>query len=202
MTSFVQHYGYVAVFVLAMAESACIPVPSEIIFPLAGALCTTAVATGSPLNVVAVIVLGVVGELVGATIAYVVGRTAGRAIVDRWGKWLLLSHRDLDRAETWFHRYGGRSIVAARIIPVVRSLVSLPAGVAEMPVGTFLALTALGSAVWVSVLTGFGYAAGSNWHRVEHAVHYAEYPAVALVVLLIAGAYLHRWRSIRHETTP
>jgi membrane protein DedA with SNARE-associated domain len=195
--SFVQHYGYFAIFCLALLESACVPIPSEVTFGFAGALCTTAVATGTPLNLAAVIVIGVVGEVVGAVIAYVVGRTAGRTVVDRWGKWILLSHRDLDRAESWFKRYGNYSVVIGRIVPIVRSVISLPAGVAEMSVAPFVLLTAIGSAVWISVLASLGYAAGTSWHHYEGYFHTAEFPVLGLIVIVIAAGYLHRWRAMR-----
>jgi membrane protein DedA with SNARE-associated domain len=195
---FIHHYSYVALFLLALAESACIPIPSEVTFGFAGALCTVAVAGASPLNLIAVIVVGVLGEVVGALISYTVGRTLGRAIVDRWGKWLLLSHRDLDNAERWFDRYGAYSVLVARVIPVVRSVISVPAGVAEMSLAPFVALTAVGSAVWISVLAGLGDGAGHNWKHVERYFHAATYPVLAVVVVVLVGGFVHRWRAVRH----
>jgi membrane protein DedA with SNARE-associated domain len=197
MQSFVQHYGYFALFLLAMLESMCVPIPSEVTFGFAGALCTTAVATGTPLSLPIVIVIGVLGEVVGALIAYAVGRTLGRTIVDRWGKWILLSHRDLDSAERWFGRYGVYSVLIGRVIPVVRSVISVPAGVAEMNVPIFAGLTALGSAIWISLIASLGYAAGSNWRHVERYFHDAQYPVIAIVVLVIGFGLLHRWRAVR-----
>jgi membrane protein DedA with SNARE-associated domain len=197
MQSFVQHYGYAALFLLAMLESMCVPIPSEVTFGFAGALCTTAVATGTPLSLPIVIVIGVVGEVVGALIAYIVGRTLGRTIVDRWGKWILLSHRDLDSAERWFGRYGPYSVLIGRVIPIVRSVISVPAGVAEMNVPIFAGLTALGSAIWISVIASLGYTAGSNWSHVERYFHDAQYPVIAIVVIVIAGGVVHRWRAVR-----
>lgn len=199
MQSFLQNYGYAAIFVLAMLESMCVPVPSEVIFGFAGALCTAAVATSHPLSLPVVIVIGVLGEVTGSIIAYVVGRTAGRSIVDRWGKYVLLSHRDLDSAERWFHKYGPYSIIVARIIPVVRSVVSLPAGAAEMNVPAFVGLTALGSAVWISLLASLGYTAGSSWKHVERYVHDAQYPVIAVVVVALVVGFVHRWRAV-HAT--
>jgi membrane protein DedA with SNARE-associated domain len=199
MQHFLQHYGYFAIFALAMAESMCIPIPSELIFGFAGALCTAAVATGHPLNIVAVVVDGVVAELCGAIVAYVVGRTAGRTIVDRWGKWLLLTHKDLDRAEIWFKKFGVFSIPIGRVIPIVRSVISVPAGVAEMQPVQFVSLTAIGSAVWISVLAGIGYGLGSNWKHMQSTFHFVEYPVIALIVLALALGFAHRWRAVHGE---
>lgn len=200
--SFVQNYGYAALFLLAMLESMCVPIPSEVTFGFAGALCTTAVATGTPLSLPLVILIGVLGEVVGSLIAYAVGRTAGRTIVDRWGKWILLSHRDLDSAERWFTKYGPYSILIGRIVPVVRSVISLPAGVAEMNVPIFAGLTALGSAIWISVIAALGYSAGTSWKHVERYFHDAQYPVIAVVVIVIVGGLAHRWRSVQRAKSP
>jgi membrane protein DedA with SNARE-associated domain len=195
--SFITHYGYLALFVLSVLSSACIPIPSEVAYGFAGALCTTALTEHARFSLWAVIVVGTVGSLVGAVIAYEVGRSAGRTIVDRWGKWLLLSHKDLDRAEHWFERYGSASVLIGRVIPVVRSFISLPAGVAEMNRARFAVLTTIGSAVWVALLAGLGYAAGSNWKHVSGDFRAAEYPIVAIVVLGLAYGFWHRWRTVR-----
>lgn len=199
MESFVQHSGYLALFLLAVASSACVPIPSEVFYVYAGALATSAVTGHAQLSLWAVIVVGTIGSLVGSQIAYELGRSAGRTIVDRWGKWLLLTHRDLDRAERWFEHYGPAAVLIGRVIPVVRSFVSLPAGIAEMRRGRFAVLTTIGSAVWVSLLAALGYAAGRNWHRVSGDFHDAELPAIVLVVALIAFGLWHRIRVVRRE---
>ena len=197
MQNFVHNYGYFALFFLALAESACIPIPSEVTFGFAGALCTAEVAQGKPLTLFLVILVGVIGSVVGSALAYEVGRSAGRSIVDRWGKWVLLTHKDLDAAERWFERYGAPSVLVGRVIPVVRTVISLPAGLAEMKRGKFLALTAIGCAAWVTLLTSLGYAAGSNWQHVAKYFHIAQWPILgALVVLLIFG-FVHRWKSVK-----
>ena len=195
MQSLVQH-GYVVIFFLALLESACIPIPSEAIFIFAGALCTTAVATHHPLSLGVVIVVGIFGELSGAIISYSVGRTFGRSLVDRYGKWFLVSHKDLDSAERWFARFGWMSVLIGRVIPVVRSVISVPAGLAEMGRIQFVVLTAIGSAAWISLLASLGYAAGSSYKRFDKYFHTAEYPLIAIVVLALAFAYWHRWRAV------
>lgn len=197
MSSFVQQYGYFALFILAIAESALIPIPSEVTFGFAGALATSAVTGHAQFSILGIIVVGVVGSLIGSVIAYEVGRTLGRAIVDRWGKWILLTHGDLDAAERWFARYGAASVLIGRVLPVVRTVISLPAGVAEMKRGPFAILTVIGSAVWIGLLTGLGYAAGSNWPRVSHDFHQFQNPMLALIVLALAWGFWHRVRTVR-----
>jgi membrane protein DedA with SNARE-associated domain len=179
--------------------SALIPIPSEVAYGFAGALCTAGVTGHVRFSLWAVIVVGTVGSLVGAIIAYEVGRSAGRTIVERWGKWMLLSTKDLDRAERWFERYGSASVLISRVLPVVRSFISVPAGIAEMNRARFAILTTIGSAAWVALLAGLGYAAGKNWKHVSADFHASEYPIIAVVVLGLAFAIWHRWRTVRAE---
>ena len=127
------------------------------------------------------------------------GEAPVATIVERYGKWLLLSTKDLDRAEHWFERYGSASVLLSRVIPVVRSFISVPAGIAEMNRARFAILTTIGSAVWVALLGGLGYAAGKNWKHVSSDFHAAEYPVIAVVVLGLAYAIWHRWRTIQRE---
>ncbi len=197
--SFVQNYGYFALIVLSVVESACAPIPSEVTFGFAGALCTTAVLGHAQFSLWAVIVIGTLGSVVGSIIAYEVGRTLGRTVVDRWGKWILLTHHDLDAAERWFDKYGNVSVLIGRILPVVRSAISVPAGIAEMRRGPFILLTALGSLIWVSLLTGLGYAAGTNWPRVSHDAHVFQTPMIIILVVLIAAFFWHRIRTVRRH---
>ena len=202
MSSFVQHYGYLALFLLAIAESALIPIPSEVTFGFAGALTTAAVTGHAQLSILGVIVVGVIGSLVGSVIAYEVGRSLGRAIVDRYGKWILLTHHDLDVAERWFDRYGGVSVLVGRVLPVVRTVISLPAGVAEMRRGRFAVLTVIGSAIWIGLLTGLGPAAGSSWTRVSHDAHLLQTPTIIVIVVALVWAFVLRVRSVRRHSTP
>lgn len=197
MSSFIQHYGYFGLFLLSVLSSACIPIPSEVAYGFAGAACTTAITGHAQFSMWAVIVVGTVGSVVGAVIAYEVGRSAGRTIVDRWGKWLLLTPHDLESSQRWFEKYGTVSVLVSRVIPFVRSFISVPAGIAEMKRGRFIVLTAIGSAVWVALLAGLGYAAGKNWHHVSGDFHTAELPIIVLVVLLIIVAIWHRVRTVR-----
>jgi membrane protein DedA with SNARE-associated domain len=199
MQSFVQSYGYFALIVLSIVESACAPIPSEVTFGFAGALCTTAITGHAQFSLWAVILIGTAGSLVGSIIAYEVGRTAGRSIVDRWGKWILLTHKDLDAAERWFAKYGSISVLIGRVLPVVRSAISVPAGIAEMARVRFIVLTVIGSAVWVSLLASLGYAAGSNWRHVSKDFHAVQTPTIIVIVLLLIFGFWHRVRTVRRH---
>ena len=200
MQHFLVQNGYWAIFMLAILESACIPIPSEVTFAIAGALCSSAfVATfheTQVLNLGVVIALGVTGSVIGSYIAYFVGRTGGRAFVDRWGKYVLLGHADLDRSEAWFEKRGEPAVLIGRCVPVIRTFISLPAGLAEMKRGRFVVLTTIGSGIWVWLLTELGYRAGKNQHFVKYFKE-AEIPIVALVVIVIAAGVWHRWHSMK-----
>jgi membrane protein DedA with SNARE-associated domain len=197
--SFVQSYGYFALMLLSIGESACVPIPSEVTFVVAGALCTTAVTGHVQFSLWAVIVIGTLGSLVGSQIAYEVGRSAGRAVVDRWGKWILLSHKDLDASERWFEKYGAASVLIGRVLPVVRSVISVPAGIAEMKRGRFIVLTLIGSFAWVTLLSALGDAAGSNWHRVSKDFHNAQTPTLIVIVLVVVAGIWLRVRTLRRQ---
>jgi membrane protein DedA with SNARE-associated domain len=199
MQSFVQNYGYFALIVLSIVSSACIPIPSEVTFVVAGALCTAAVTGHVQFALWAVILIGTVGSLIGSVVAYEVARSAGRTIVERWGKWILMTHKDLDGAERWFEKYGSATVLIGRVLPVVRSFISVPAGIAEMNRARFAVLTVIGSAIWVSLLSALGYAAGSNWKHVSKDFHDAQGPILIVIVLLIAFALWHRIRSVRRQ---
>ncbi len=156
-------------------------------------------ATGK-LNLAAVIAIGVSGEVVGAYIAWFIGRTGGRRFVDRWGKYLLLSHADLDRAESWYARHERWGVFGSRLVPLVRNFVALPAGVAEVPLVRFGLLTAAGSLVWDGAMAGIGYGVGSQWRTIAHDFSDAGYVIGGLAVLGIAFVIWHRFRSYRAAT--
>ena len=171
------------------------PTSSELTMGFAGVLA----ATGK-LNLAAVIAVGVAGEVVGAYIAWFIGRTGGRRFVDRWGKYLLLSHSDLDRAENWYARHERWGVLGSRLVPFVRNFVALPAGVAEVPLVRFGLLTAAGSLIWDGAMAGVGYGVGSQWKAIMHGFSDAGYVIAALAVLGIAVVIWHRYRSYRAAT--
>jgi membrane protein DedA with SNARE-associated domain len=191
---FLSSWGYVALVVLTIAEAACVPIPSEVTVGFAGYLAST-----GRLDLALVIVLGTIGETAGALIGYAIGRFGGRPLVDRYGRVLLLTHSDLDRAEQWFDHKGEWTVLVGRVIPIVRTFIALPAGVANMQVVRFTVLTAIGSLVWVGALAGAGYGLGGQWHRLTHGFSVAGYILVVLAAAAIAALVVHRWRRVREE---
>jgi membrane protein DedA with SNARE-associated domain len=187
-------WGYVALILFTIAEAACIPIPSEVTLGFAGYLAST-----GKLELAAVIVLAVAGELAGSFIAYAVGRTGGRALVDRLGRYVLLTKSDVDRAERWFGRFGEPTVLVARILPVVRTFVSLPAGVAEMNVVRFGVFTFIGSAAWCSALAVTGYELGGSWHSITKGFDAAGYLLAGVVVLAVAAFVFHRVAVVRRD---
>jgi membrane protein DedA with SNARE-associated domain len=187
-------WGYPAIFLLAFIEAICIPFPSEITFGFTGAL-----AAEGHLSLAAVIVVGVLGEFVGSLVAYVIGRTGGRALVERYGKYVLLSGRDVDRATAFMARVGAPAVLIGRLVPLLRAFISLVAGIAEMPPVRFALSTFVGTAIYGSALASIGYALGTGWHRIVHGFTAASLVVVALVVLALVFAVWHRWRTLRAE---
>jgi len=184
---FIANYGYLAIFVLMVAESACIPVPSEVTMVFGGALAAGAVA-GAHLNLALVIAVGVAGNVVGSYIAWGVGAYGGRAAWRRWGRYVLLRPSDIDRADRWFDRHGTKAVLFGRLLPVVRTFISLPAGIARMPPVRFGIYTLIGCIPWTAALAWAGYAVGANWQHVVSAFHGVTYALVAVIVLLVVVA--------------
>jgi membrane protein DedA with SNARE-associated domain len=186
---FIASYGVLAVFLLMTAESACIPIPSEVIMLLGGALSAGAVAGAHP-SLLAVCVAGVAGNVVGSYLAWAVGRFAGPAAVRRFGRYVWLREHDLERAEEWFARRGALSVCVGRLLPVVRTFISLPAGTAGMPALRFGLYSAVGCIPFITVLALAGHAVGARWQSIADAFHGPTYiiaglAAVAIVVAIV-----------------
>ncbi len=191
-----ESVGYPAIFFLALVEAICIPFPSEITFGYPAAL---AAQGHDGFTLWAVIVVGVAGEICGSIIAYFIGLKGGRPAVERWGKYVLLTQRDLDRAHGFLERRGAPAVAIGRMIPLLRAFVSLVAGIAEMPLGRFVVATSIGTAIYGSAVAGAGYALGANWHRLVKGFTLAGVVAGVLVAGVIALGVYHRWRQLRHE---
>lgn len=191
-THLVSTAGYGAIFLLCVLQSCCIPTSSELTLGFAGVL-----AAQGRLSLPAVIAVGVLGEVVGAYIAWMVGRYAGRAAVDRFGRYILLSHRDLDRAEAWYGRHGRFGVLGSRLLPVLRNFVALPAGIAEVPLVRFGVLTAAGSLVWDGAWAAIGYGVGAHWHSIAKGVGDAGYVLAVVAVGAVAFGAYHRYRSYK-----
>jgi membrane protein DedA with SNARE-associated domain len=191
-THFVATAGYGAIFVLCLLQSCCVPTSSELTLGLAGAL-----AAQGKLSLVAVILVGTLGEVVGAYVAWLVGRYAGRAAVDRFGRSILVSHRDLDRAEAWYERHERFGVLGSRLLPVIRNFVALPAGIAEVPLLRFGLLTAGGSLVWDGAWAGIGYGVGTHWHAIAKGFGDIGYVLGALALAALAYGVFHRYRNYK-----
>lgn len=193
MQHLIATYGYLAIFLLMVAESACIPVPSELIMTFGGALAAGAVP-GVKLNLILVIVAGVLGNVVGSYIAWAVGRYGGQALVHRAGRHVWLRQDDLDRANRWFDRYGPRAVLIGRVLPVIRTFISLPAGFGGMEPVRFGIYTTIGCIPWTAALAYAGYAVGANWQSIVNGFHGPTYIIAAVVIIAVVVA---AWRFIR-----
>jgi len=175
-----------------LAENLFPPIPSEAVLPLAGFL----VAQGT-LNLPTALAMSTAGSLVGAFCLYALGRWGGRPVLYRWHRVLRVDERQLDRADAWFDRFGPRLVFWCRMVPIARSVISIPAGASEMPVGRFCALTTAGSLIWNAILIGAGVALGRNWEAVSRTVGtYSNAVLIALLAgLVVAGAVVWRRRQ-------
>jgi len=194
MQQFIATYGYLAIFLLMLAESACIPVPSELIMTFGGALAAGAVP-GTHLNLIGVILAGTAGNVAGSYLAWAVGRYGGQPALRKRGRRLRLREHDLDRAVAWFDRHGNKAVLIARMLPVVRTFISLPAGIAGMPPLRFGVYTTLGCLPWTTALAVAGYAVGANWESIVTAFHGPSYVIagiVAVAVVIAVWWYLRR----------
>jgi membrane protein DedA with SNARE-associated domain len=194
-------WGYLALFGLAALAALGIPVGSEIAIGYAGVLASGDIVTGrhDHLQLALVILLATLGEVTGSTIGYAIGRYGGRSLVERVGKYALLTHKDLDRAELWFSRRGEPLVFFGRFIPLVRSFVSIAAGIGEMAMTKFLLFTFAACAIWCGALAGIGYALGSSWHRIITDFSYVGYLAAGLIFVLVLLFIVHRLRQLRLE---
>jgi membrane protein DedA with SNARE-associated domain len=196
---FITQYGYLAVFLLMLAESACIPIPSEVIMLFGGALAAGAVPGAHP-SLLGIIVAGVLGNLAGSYIAWAVGKYAGQAAVHRWGRRVGIREHDIDRATAWFERHGASAVLFGRVVPVVRTFISLPAGFAGMPAIRFGLFTTLGCIPWTAALAIAGYALGANWQSVANGFHGPTYAIAGIIVVAAAAAIvLHLRRGRRND---
>jgi len=184
--------GYAGVAGLMAIESACVPLPSEIIMPFAGYLAST-----GRFSLWAVATAGAVGCNLGSTLAYAVGARGGRKLVERWGRFILLNPGDLDRADHFFQRYGGLAVLIARLLPVVRTFIALPAGIARMPMVPFQLYTFIGSWPWCYALAYAGFVLGQTWQTDPRLRAFLHRFDIVMVVLLALGFAWLVWRHLR-----
>ena len=183
--------GYSGIAILMAIESACIPLPSELIMPFAGYL----VFEGS-MNLFWVATAGAIGCNLGSLVAYEVGHYGGRPLVERYGRWILMGRRELDWADRFFARWGHAAVFVARLLPVVRTFIALPAGIARMPRGKFHIYTFLGSWPWCLGLAWAGMKLGANWRSIGKYFHQMD---AVIGVLLVAGIGWFVWSHWRNR---
>ena len=196
MQGFLIHAGYPALIVLAFLEACCIPISSEVIFGFAGVL-----AYQGHLNLALVIVIGTLAELAGSYVSYSVGRVAERPLIERLGRYVLITRRDISRAEQFLAGRGGWAIPVGRVVPLLRSFTSLVAGIAGVPALRFGVLSLIGTVVYVAAMTSIGYAVGPAWNRVASDLSVAGYVTAAVVVAAIGVFVVYRLRELRREST-
>jgi membrane protein DedA with SNARE-associated domain len=198
---FVREAGLPGIFALMAISSACIPIPSEVVMLFAGFAVADPGQSASHhhLTLLGIVLTGLLGTIVGSWVAYAVGRGGRLELLERHGDRFHMGPAQIERAERWFDRYGEPAVLFGRVIPVVRAFVSLPAGVARMPLGRFTVLTLIGTIPWVLALALAGHALGGDWTSVRKGFEYADYVIVALAVLAIAYAVVRRRRRGRDQ---
>jgi membrane protein DedA with SNARE-associated domain len=187
----IENLGYWGVFMGMTLESACIPIPSEIIMTLAGF-----VVYEGEMSLLGITVVGVAGNLLGSWIAYFVGLKGGRPFLEKYGKYVLISHNRLEMAHAWFNRYGEKAVFISRFLPLIRTFISLPAGIAEMDLKKFTIYTILGSVPWCFALRYIGTLLGPNWNIIERYFHYLDIiMVVGVIVFIIYLIYKYKYKT-------
>ena len=189
--------GYAGVVVAMSIESAAIPIPSELILPFAGWSVSRGVAeplTAAPWTYWGAVVAGVVGNTAGSLLSYAVGAFGGRPLLDRYGRYVLISAHDLETAERWFARWGDLTVLFSRMLPIVRTFISVPAGVARMPLWRFVLFSVVGAIPWVMLLVWAGMVLGDNWQDLKQQLRGLDYLVAAAIVLAV-GVFV--WRHVR-----
>lgn len=200
MEEFLKSAGYGAIFTLSFISSMGLPVGAELALIYGGVLASGQVpGEGKPLSLAVVIVVAILGEVLGSAAGYGIGRYGGRPLVDRVGKYVLLTHKDLDRAEAWFARRGDPVVLFGRFIPLLRSFVSFAAGLGEMALAKFSLFTVIGCAVWCAALCSLGYSLGGSYNHVLKAFSWAGYVIGVLAVIAVVVVFLHRLREYRAQ---
>jgi membrane protein DedA with SNARE-associated domain len=197
ITNIYQTLGWPGLVLMMAIESACIPLPSEIIMPLAGWMLIADRGLGIGFIFLAAL-FGGIGNVIGSLVAYWVGAKGGVPLLMRWGKYILIFPHDIERANRWFSKYGDRITFISRLLPAVRTFISLPAGIARMNIWKFIAYAFLGSFIWSAALAYGGYVLGQNWERLREVMRPFDYPIIAVVVILI-GIFI--WSRLRHRSS-
>ena len=190
---FIASWGYVAVAILMAAENACIPIPSELILGFAGYL-----IFADQMTFTGALIAGMVGGMAGSIFAYVVGHRGGRSFVDKYGHYFFVKKSHVDIAQKWFDKYGLKAVFFSRMLPVVRTFISLPAGFAHVDMKKFLTLTFLGSLPWTALILAAGMMLGKSWEIMLKIGHQASLIFVAVCAVIIVVMYL-RYRKRKQQ---
>ncbi len=182
------------VVILMAIESACIPFPSELIMPLAGWMLIKAQSL-PPVFCLVAGAYGALGNLIGSVITYWVGARGGRPLLEKYGRYVLITRHDLDRADAWFQKRGSMSVFVSRVLPVIRTFISLPAGIARMNFVRFSVYTFIGSFVWSTALAYGGYLLGEHWEQIRTVMRPFDIPIAGIVVVLVA---YYIYRHVKH----
>jgi membrane protein DedA with SNARE-associated domain len=187
----IDFFGYFGIFILMALESCGVPIPSEIIMPFSGFLVNT-----GRLDFLAVVLLGTLGNLAGSMLAFWIAKKGGRPFVERYGKYILISHHDLDMADRWFTKRGNLTVFFGRLLPVVRTYISFPAGLANMDWRRFAVYTFLGALPWCFLFTWLGMKMGEHWQEIERKLQEFN---LLILFLVIASIILYAWRHLRRK---
>ncbi|MDA8390450.1 MAG: DedA family protein [Gammaproteobacteria bacterium] len=188
LLSVIRHFGYGGILILMALESACIPIPSEIVLTFSGYLVGV-----HALNLAGVVLAGTAGNLLGSLIAYAIGLSGARHLLASYGRYLLISPRDMARADRWFARHGEGTVFIGRLLPVLRTFISLPAGIARMRLAPFIGYSLAGSAIWCLALTVAGMRLGQHWQALGPYMHWLD-RGVAAAGLILAALYIRSHR--------
>nr|WP_276521703.1 DedA family protein [Geobacillus stearothermophilus] len=196
ITDFMEQFGYIGIFLMIALENIFPPIPSEVILPFGGFM-----TTYTSLTVPGVIVAATAGSIVGAIVLYGIGRLLSverlERIVDRWGGWLRVKPEDIAKANRTFHRYGVWAVFFGRMIPLVRSLISIPAGMAKMNIGLFVWLSVLGTLIWNTILISLGAALGQSWGKVSEVIGAYADVVYIIIAIVIVVAVVRFWKRRR-----
>ena len=189
--SFIDAWGYVAVIILMAMENACIPVPSELILGFAGYM-----VSAERMTFTGAMIAGMIGGMAGSIFAYAVGSTGGRKFVDKYGKYFFIKKSHVDLAQRWFDKYGIRAVFFSRMLPVVRTFISLPAGFARVNFKQFLFFTFAGSLPWTALILYAGVLLGDNWEYLLEIGHEFSLAFIVVSIIIIAWLYFrHKKKS-------
>ncbi|MHB1565401.1 MAG: DedA family protein [Acidiferrobacter sp.] len=192
----IRSFGYGGIAVLMAIESACVPVPSEVIMTFSGYLVFTHTLTLS-----GIVLAGTLGSLGGSLIAYAIGAYGGRPFLVRYGRYMLISATDLDQADRWFQRHGEATVLVGRLVPVLRTFISLPAGISRMALAPFVVYSFVGSLLWCLGLGWIGLLLGTEWRALGPYLHWLDRGVVVMAVIAV-GLYVVRHRTAQRRRDP